>query len=122
MATQILYGRIDNKEIAFGDFDETVNLTDYLKKICRDCFIEETFLEDEEEITYSVITFEKIGSLLKILIESETVLLAELKEARGTEKKSELLSNLKDVALLKNSIIKMLVQDCPNDVKLLALI
>lgn len=122
MAAQILYGRRNDKEISFADFDETINLTDYLKKVCRPSFVDETFIEDEEEITYPVISIDKIDSLLCSLAESETGLWTELKETRGSEKKAELLSNLKDVALLKNVIIRMLLQDCPNTEKLLVLI
>lgn len=122
MAAQIIYGKMMNKEISFAGFDETINLTDYLKKVCRTYFVDKLFLEDEEEITYPVITTDEIYSLLGILEESETELWAELKEARGAERKSELLGNLKDVAFMKNTIIKMLLQDCPNTEKLLVLI
>lgn len=122
MAAQILYGSRNDKKISFADFDETINLTDYLKKVCRSTFEDETFIEDEEEITYPVISVDKIDSLLCSLAESETGLWTELKETRGSEKKAELLSNLKDVALLKNTIIKMLLQDCPNTEKILVLI
>ena len=122
MAAQILYGRRNDKEISFADFDDTINLTDYLKKVCRSTFVDETFIEDEEEITYPVISVDKIGSLLSSLSESETGLWTELKETRGSEKKAELLRNLKDVALLKNVIIRMLLQVCQNTEKLLVLI
>ena len=122
MAAQVLYGRVDNKEIVFANFDETINMTEYLKKICKDCFVEENFLEEEEEITYPIVTFDRISSLFEILTENESTLWAEIKETRGAEKRTELISNMKDVALLKNSIIKMLLQDCPNTEKVLALI
>ena len=122
MAVQIIYGRRNEKEISFADFNETINLTDYLKKICRSVFEEEIFTEDDEEIAYPVISFDKIGSLLDLLTKNEGGLWDELKETRGTEKKAELLSNLKDVALFKNLIIKMLLQNCPNTEKLLVLI
>ena len=122
MATQILYGRVIDKEISFADFDETINLTNYLKKICRKFFVDKTYMEDEDEIEYPVVTFDKISSLLNVLTKSESELWLELKETRGVEKRTELLGNLKDVAFLKNSIIKMLLQECPNKEKLLVLI
>lgn len=122
MAAQILYGRMNNKEISFAPFDETINLTDYLKKVCSAYFIDDNFLEDGEELTYPVVYIDRISSLLKVLDQSEDRLWMDLKETRGIEKKTDLLSNLKDVALLKNTIIKMLMQDCPNSEKLLVLI
>ena len=122
MASQIIYGRSVNKEISFAAFDQTINLTDYLSKTCRTFFVDETFLEDEEEISYPVVTTDKISNMLKILTEHEVELMKELQVARGNEKKKELLGYQKDLSLLKNNIINMLLQDCPNAEKLLVLI
>ena len=64
MAAQILYGRMNNKEISFAPFDETINLTDYLKKVCSAYFIDDNFLEDGEELTYPVVYIDRISSFL----------------------------------------------------------
>lgn len=122
MATQILYAKETGRELEFGDFKNTVNMTEFLRTVVGNLFAEKQYLEDKEEISYKVIKYEKIAQLARTLNDHEEIIFNELKNTRGNEKRTELVLMLKDLFLLSDVIIKALLQDCENDAKLIVLL
>lgn len=122
MAVQILYARKIGKELAFGNLDHTVNMTEFLKEVIGDLFVEKVFFEDDEEISYRVIEYKNIGELVDAIHVSEERIQEELKTVRGNEKRIELVSKLKDLSLLNQVIFKALLQKGGNNAKVIALL
>lgn len=124
MAKQMLQAHIKGKEISFGKYDDTVNLTQALDGICHDYFVKREFIEEgeDEELEYSIIPYEKIKDLTDRIDGLQSELIEELKGVRGDEKKAELLLREKDYELLKSLIIKTLLQEGDSSSKVLALI
>lgn len=121
MALQILYAKEAGRELKFGDFKDTVNLTEFLETVVGDLFVEKKYFEDEEEITYKVIDYKTIVKLSEKIKDHEDKIFNEIKNTRGNEKKQELILKLKDLVLLSNVIIKALLQECKNTAKLVVL-
>ena len=121
MALQILYAKEAGRELKFGDFKDTVNLTEFLETVVGDLFVEKKYFEDEEEITYKVIDYKTIVKLSEKIKDHEDKIFNEIKNTRGNEKKQELILKLKDLVLLSNVIIKALLQECKNKAKLVVL-
>ncbi len=122
MATQVLYAKEVGKELKFGDLNDTVNLTEFLDKEIGDFFKEKKYYEDDEEISYRIVSYAGINKLVESISSAESKLLDELKEARGNEKKGELISRLKDLTLLEKVIFKALLQKSENCAKVIALL
>lgn len=122
MAAQIIYAKESGKLLEFGNFDDTVNLTDFLDETVGDLFVEKKYYEDEDELSYRVVDYKNITNLVKKVKESEDKKIDELKDARGNEKKMELIEQIRDLSLVYQTVIKALLQDCKNEAKVIALI
>lgn len=122
MATQILYAKEVGKELKFGNMRDTVNMTEFLYEQVGDFFEEKTYYEDQDEISYRIVSYAGVNSLIEKIGSTETKILDELKEVRGNEKKSELISKLKDITLLEKVIFKALLQAGENNTKVIALL
>lgn len=122
MATQILYAKEVGRELKFGNMSDTVNMTEFLDEQVGDFFEEKTYYEDQDEISYRIVSYAGVNSLIEKIGSTETKILDELKEVRGNEKKSELISKLKDITLLEKVIFKALLQAGENNTKVIALL
>ncbi len=122
MAVQILYAKETGKELAFGNLDDTINMTDYLREVIEKMFVEKEYTEDDEGITYKVVEYKNIGKLVEVSRASEEEILGELKDVRGNEKRTELVLKMKDLSLLNHVIFKALLQDCEDSAKVVALL
>lgn len=122
MATQVLYAEEVGKELKFGNLNDSINLTDFLDEQVGDLFKEKHYYEDEDEISYRIVSYTDIIKLVDSISSAEAKLFDELKEVRGNEKKSELISKLKDLSLLEKVIFKALLQKSENSVKVIALL
>lgn len=122
MAVQILYAKEEGKELAFGNLDDTLNMTAFLKETVGDLFKGKKFYEDDDEISYKVIEYRDMGKLVETVNAADEKILDELKNVRGNEKKAELVSKLKDLNLLNQAIFKALLQEGENNVKVIALL
>lgn len=122
MAVQILYAKEYGKELAFGNLDDTLNMTAFLKETVGDLFKGKKFYEDDDEISYKVIEYRDMGKLVETVNAADEKILDELKNVRGNEKKAELVSKLKDLNLLNQAIFKALLQEGENNVKVIALL
>ncbi len=122
MAVQILYAKETGKELAFGNLDDTLNMTDYLREIIDEMFVEKEYSEDDEEISYRVVEYKNIGKLVEVSRAAEEEILEKLKDVRGNEKRTELVLKLNDLSLLNQVIFKALLQDCEDSAKVVALL
>lgn len=122
MSMQIIYGKVVGNEVLFEKGNHGVNMTESLKKNCYDFFVEKTYLEDGEEISYRTMDYEVVKKFLIHLIEIEKRTWKELKEAKGNTLKEEKAEQLRDYSLVKDQIAGMLLQDCDDNCKLLVLI
>ena len=108
MAMQIVYGYKDEEELVVPE-QKRVYLTENLRKVCGELFIEEIFFEDDEEVIYEVILqkeCEKVNIEIDILIERT---IESLKIIKGNEEKSIYLNKIRDYMLLKTQLIEMLL-------------
>lgn len=122
MAVQILYAKETGKELAFGNLDDTLNMTDYLRDIIDEMFVDKEYSEDDEEISYRVVEYKNIGKLVEVSRAAEEEILEKLKDVRGNEKRTELVLKLNDLSLLNQVIFKALLQDCEDSAKVVALL
>lgn len=122
MAMQIMYGEVNEKEFTFNNEQQMVNLTENLSAICGKYISEKDFLEDDELVTYSVITADKIKKMLGEIDKNMSEVIVAAKKTRGNEEKNILLDRIYDYSLLKTQMIEMLLV-CENRHKaLLALV
>jgi len=111
MAMQIMPGKCSDKVITYDETCSQINLTETLRNICEKYFIEENFQEGEEEITLSVLRYDDM-SLFSRRIENEICsLLDKIRKTSGDIAKSELVSSVKDLVLLRSIIIEALLSD-----------
>ena len=122
MSMQIVYGKVVGNEVTFEKGNRGVNMTESLKKVCYDFFVEKSYLEDEEEVFYRTMDYAGVKKFLSHLIETENKTWKELKNAKGNTLKEEKAEQLRDYSLVKNQIAGMLLQDCNDNCKLLVLI
>lgn len=109
MSMLIMFGNKSENEIKFAGDQKTVYLTEKLKEVCDKFFVEETFLEDSEEIIYRVIHIEHIQELNKEMDNCIIETIDHIKKIKGNEEKNKLIESLRDYSLLKTQIIEMLL-------------
>lgn len=122
MSMQIIYGKVINNEVVFEKGNRGVNLTEVLKNVCCDFFVEKKYMEDTEEISYKTMDYDVVKKFLANLIKVENKTWAEFKDAKGNTLREEKVNQLRDFSLVKNQIAGMLLQDCDNSSKVLVLI
>ena len=121
MSMQIVYGKIVGNEVVFEKGNHGVNMTEALKRVCYDFFVERKYMDGTEEISYKTMDYETVKKFLNHLIEEENKIWNELKAAKGNTLKEEKTIQFKDCSLVKNQIAGMLLQDCDDNCKLLVL-
>ena len=122
MSMQIVFPKLDGKEVIFEMTNRGVNLTDALRKIVDKYFVEKSYMEEDEEIFYRTMNFEDSKKLLNDIKKAEAIIFEDIKNAKGNSLKDEKIMQYRDLSLLKTQIIEMLLQDCNENQKLLALI
>lgn len=108
MAYAITYGIKKGKELIIEN-DKKMNYTDYIKQICDDYFVEETFLEDDEEVIYKILKFESVSKVCKILNDAEQKIKKDCIDAKGNDKKNELISEMHDYYIFQSIIVEALL-------------
>lgn len=122
MSMQIVFAKLDGKEVIFEMTNRGVILTDALRKIVDKYFVEKSYMEEDEEIFYRTMNFEDSKKLLDDIKKAEAIIFEDIKNAKGNSLKDEKIMQYRDLSLLKTQIIEMLLQDCNENQKLLALI
>lgn len=122
MSMKIVFAKLDGKEVIFEMTNRGVNLTDALRKIVDKYFVEKSYMEEDEEIFYRTMNFEDSKKLLDDIKKAEAIIFEDIKNAKGNSLKDEKIMQYRDLSLLKTQIIEMLLQDCNENQKLLALI
>ena len=111
MAMQIMPGKLKENKIIYTDDCDEINVTSTLSSICDGFFVDETVLENGEEITIEIAKVDKIR-LLSEKIEKEIFSLIEkMSKTKGDEAKKELASDIRDLVLLRSLIISMFCKD-----------
>ena len=110
MAFRVNCGKINKKEIEYLTSDTLVRVTENLEELCEKYFVEEKFLEEEEEINIDVVHSEKIPELIKALDEKADSTFLQLKNAKGKDKINELVDCIKDLWLLKKIAVELLLK------------
>ncbi len=122
MSMQIVYAKVVGKEVVFDDDNLGVNLTEWLKGICYNNFVDKPYQEDGEKIFYKTMDYKKTIKFLKQLVEIEDKIWEELKTVKGNSLREEKMTQFRDCSLVKNQIVGMLLQNCDEKYKILALI
>ena len=110
MAFRVNCGKINKNEIEYLTSDTLVRVTENLEELCEKYFVEEKFLEEEEEINIDVVHSEKIPELIKALDEKADSTFLKLKNAKGKDKINELVDCIKDLWLLKKIAVELLLK------------
>ena len=118
MAMQIMIGSKKGTELVIDEKQKQVYYTDTLKNMCDGYFKEEEFTEDDEKITYKVISSDKFLELARLICKEQEKTVIEAKRARGNEKKNELLNDLHDYMLILSVFVESINLSRTNTVYL----
>lgn len=123
MAFSVTYGVKKGKELNIDiKNSKKMNYTDYIKQICDKYFIEEIFMEDDEEIPHYIMGYKSILEVYKLLNDIEIKQKETCLVAKGTEKKNELISEIHDYFLLQSIIIEAITTEISSDNLVLTLV
>lgn len=106
MAFAVTYGIKKGKELIIEN-GKKMNYTDYIKEICNDFFVEETFLEDNEEVIYNIMKFESVSKVFNILNDSEQKIKKDCVDTKGNDKKNELIRQIHDYYIFLSIIAEV---------------
>ena len=109
MAFSVTYGEIKDKEIIFDLNSKKMNYTDFIKQVCDDYFIENSFFEDDEEVSYRIIKCDDFLKVCELLNKFEKESKEECINSKGNEKKNELTRAIHDCFLLQSIIVEALI-------------
>lgn len=118
MAMQIMTGSKKGTELVIDEKQKQVYYTNTLKNMCDGYFKEEEFAEDEEKITYKVISSDKFLELARLICREQERNVLEAKSTRGNEKKNELLNDLYDYILILSVLVEAIDLSRTNTVYL----
>lgn len=106
MAMQIVTGIKKGTEVLINENQKQVNYTEILEEICSAYLKEMNFTEDGEEITYRVIGTEHFLEITRLICEKQEIIMGEMKEVRGNDKRKELFNTLQDYILIMSVFIE----------------
>ncbi len=122
MSMQIVFAKLEGKEVSFEKGNRGVNLTAALSKVVNKYFVENSYMEEDEEVIYKTMDFANAKNLLIDIKNAESIIWNEIKATKGNTLKDEKIMQFRDFSLLKNQVIEMLLQECNANQKVLALI
>ena len=92
MAFSVTYGVKKGKELNIDiKNSKKMNYTDNIKQICDKYFIEEIFMEDDEEIPHYIMGYKSVVEVYKLLNDIEIKQKETCLVAKGNEKKKFIL-------------------------------
>ena len=110
MAFRVNLGKVHNSELEYLECDTLVRVTENLEELCDKHFVQEKFLEEEEEINISIVYSDKIPDLIIDIDNKADIVFSELKNTKGKDKISELIECLKDYWLLKKIAVELMLK------------